>query len=131
MADALTRRACIAEVNKNIVINSEQEEEHGDGPRYAELIELQRTGNDTNNSSRQHNYKLLLHTFAPAVVGVAKWAKFETTGELSRMLTVTDEAFLLVVITNYWERWDMMAERMRWRQPVVRTKENTSQLDCF
>jgi hypothetical protein len=35
MADALTRRACTAEVNKNIVINSEQEEEHGDGPRYA------------------------------------------------------------------------------------------------
>jgi hypothetical protein len=56
MADALTRRACIAEVNKNIVINSEQEEEHGDGPRYAKLLELQRTGDDTNDStSRQHN----------------------------------------------------------------------------
>jgi hypothetical protein len=72
-----------------------------------------------------------LHTFAPAVVGAAKWAKFETTGELSRVLTVTDEVFLLVVITNYWEHWDMMAERMRWRQPVVQTKENTSQLNCF
>jgi hypothetical protein len=119
MADGLTRCACIAEVNKNIVINSEQEEEQGDGPNYAKLIELQQTGDDTPNSSRRHNYKLLLHAFAPAMVGVAKWARSETAGELSQVITVTDEAFLLVVITNYSERWDMMAERLRWRQPMV------------
>jgi hypothetical protein len=131
MADGLTRCACIAEVNKNIVINSEQEEEQGDGPNYAELVQLQRTEDDIPNSSRQHDYKLLLHTFAPAVVGVAKWARSETTGKLSQVLTVTDEAFLLVVITNYSARWDMMAERLRWRQPRVRTRKTTLLLHCF
>jgi hypothetical protein len=35
-------------------------------------------------------------------------------------MTVTDEAFIHLVIRNYEDRWTMMAERTQYHQPLVR-----------
>jgi hypothetical protein len=58
------------------------------------------------------SYKLLWLAFGPAVLGSTEWNDQAATGAMSTMLTVSDEAFLLVVLENYGDRWDAMLDRV-------------------
>ena len=69
------------------------------------LAEMRR-GADTSN-----RYMQVLHTFGPAMIGVMAWAELEKSQAISDVMTVTDEAFIHLVIRNYQDRWTMMAER--------------------
>ena len=62
----------------------------------------------------------VLHAFGPAMLGVMAWGEMEKTKKICEVMTVTDEAFIHLVIKNYSARWTMMAERMRYNQPMVR-----------
>ena len=48
--------------------------------------------------------KFISH-FAPALTGVTFWNKNKMTKPVSELLTVTDEAFLLLCIINYSATW--------------------------
>ena len=54
------------------------------------------------------------------MLGVMAWAEMEKSQAISDVMTVTDEAFIHLVIRNYEDRWTMMAERTQYHQPLVR-----------
>lgn len=56
-------------------------------------------------------YEAMWLVFGPTVNGTNKWKGNVTSIPMSSMLTVSDEAFLLVVLDNYIERWDAMIAR--------------------
>jgi hypothetical protein len=115
-----------AETNKYIHINQQQEEEHDpEAPDMREMVKVRRTDDPAANFpntdiNRADSYKKLLYTFGPAVVGKTKWACTDGVSLLSSVMTVTDEAFIILTIRNYAARWGVMAERCRWKQPMVR-----------
>ena len=48
------------------------------------------------------------------MIGVMAWAELEKSQAISDVMTVTDEAFIHLVIRNYEDRWTMMAERTQY-----------------
>jgi hypothetical protein len=116
----------IAGTNKYIHINQQQEEEHDPkAPDFWEMIKVHRTDDPAANFpntdiNRADSYKKLLYTFGPAVVGKTNWACTDGVSVLSSLLTVTDEAFIILTIRNYAAQWEEMAKRSWWKQPLVR-----------
>jgi hypothetical protein len=108
-----------AAINKHIVIDAEGKKTHGDVPQFAKNVKFCRTGDEDEKSTLQHKYKEMLYVFGPCIVGMTNWTTTKATGAISSVLTVTDEAFINVAIQNYSSRWDLMAERLRWHQPMV------------
>lgn len=74
-----------------------------------------RSGATTDNK-----YMQVLHIFGPAMLGVMAWADLEKSKAICDVMSVTDEAFIHLVIQNYQDRWNMMAERSQYHQPLVR-----------
>jgi hypothetical protein len=74
-----------------------------------------RSGATTDNK-----YMQVLHNFGPAMLGVMVWADLEKSQAICDVMSVTDEAFIHLVIRNYQDRWTMMAERNQYNQPLVR-----------
>jgi hypothetical protein len=50
-------------------------------------------------------YITFISHFAPALTGVTFWNKNRMTKPISELLTVTDEAFLLLCLINYSATW--------------------------
>jgi hypothetical protein len=71
------------------------------------------------DSLTTETYKMLLYIFGPAVIGKAKWACTAVISLLSKVLMVTDEAFIIMMILNYTEYWKVVAKRAHWNQPLV------------
>jgi hypothetical protein len=71
------------------------------------------------NSATDHSYMHVLHMFGPAMLGVMAWTEMKKSQKICDVMTVTDEAFIHLVLNNYSARWTMMAERMRYNQPMV------------
>jgi hypothetical protein len=79
-----------------------------------EIVKLHRTGDHTEDrlitteTNLVDKYKILLYIFGPAIVGMAKWACADNVTLLSKVLTATDKAFIIVTILNYVERWEVV-----------------------
>jgi hypothetical protein len=54
--------------------------------------------------SRDDYIKFISH-FAPALTGVTFWNNNKLTKPVSELLTVTDEAFILLCLINYSATW--------------------------
>ena len=52
-----------------------------------------------------NDYIKFISHFAPAITGVAFWNNNKTIKPVSELLTVSDEAFLLLCIINYSATW--------------------------
>ena len=91
---------------------------------YASTFRFQ--GNDTDSNyimcMRRNitHYVEFLNTFSPSMVSLKKWSTFAVMeaacvgqGAFSDMLTVSDEAFMLLLIDNYAVRWYAENERAR------------------
>lgn len=57
------------------------------------------------------DYETLWLQFGGAIVGAKEWRQKAGSIPLQRILTVTDEAFLLLVLDNCQDRWDAMLDR--------------------
>jgi hypothetical protein len=53
-------------------------------------------------------YTVLFTSFMPGVVGVVKWRKNAPYTFVKRFVTIGDEAFTLLVLDNYEDRWIQM-----------------------
>ena len=51
--------------------------------------------------------------FVPCIVGKAAWKRTKAMFVISKIMTVSDEAFLLLVLENNWDLWMEMAEHDR------------------
>ena len=56
-------------------------------------------------------YEAMWLVFGPAVIGATEWRNHAASFAMTTLLTVSDEAFVLVVLENYQQRWDAMIER--------------------
>jgi hypothetical protein len=56
-------------------------------------------------------YETMWLLFGPTVLGTSEWRDHANTCAMTELLTVSDEAFLLVVLDNYHTRWDAMVDR--------------------
>ena len=52
-----------------------------------------------------NDYIKFISHFAPALTGVAFWNNNKMIKPVSELLTVTDEAFILICIINYSATW--------------------------
>jgi len=73
-------------------------------------------------------YAHIINHFAPCVVSVQVWKDFKATKHhltkkedpLEQFLTVSDEAFMLVVLLNYQDRWTAEFELQQQQKYKVR-----------
>jgi hypothetical protein len=65
-------------------------------------------------------YEALWLLFGPAVIGATEWCDHAGSSAMTTLLTVSDEAFVLVVLKNYHTRWDAMVERTAAGYSMVR-----------
>ena len=59
------------------------------------------------------NTKLLvfLHWFIPSVIGTEKWRRDQKTTLFSDIVTVSDEAYLYVIVESNYDKWLYMSKR--------------------
>jgi len=59
------------------------------------------------------NTKLLvfLHWFIPSVIGTEKWGREQKTTPFSTMVTVSDEAYLYIIVESNYDKWLYMSKR--------------------
>ena len=50
-------------------------------------------------------YEAFLDAGGPAFTGQIKWKNVREHKPLSEFLSVPDEAFLLLIVDNYWRKW--------------------------
>jgi hypothetical protein len=56
-------------------------------------------------------YETMWLVFGPTVLGASEWRDHASICTMTALLTVSDEAFLLLVLDNYHTRWDAMVDR--------------------
>jgi len=73
-------------------------EEEPEGPDLNELLDKGRQDPKA--------YTFFCHFFLPHVVGKQRWRNGIKTGAaISKLATVSDEAFTLLILENSWDRW--------------------------
>lgn len=65
-------------------------------PKLEELLQLRQD---------ESTMMVFADVFLPSVVGKNKWNRLVTRVPLKSMVTVTDEAFALLVLENIWDEW--------------------------
>ena len=60
------------------------------------------------------NTKLLqfLHWFTPTVIGMEKWRKDQKTAPFSTIVTVSDEAYIYVIMESNYNKWLYLSQRL-------------------
>ena len=77
-----------------------------------------RTGREGYNNA----YETMFHVFMPHVVGVFQWNdSMSRDGKLEEIVSVTDEAFCLLVLENNWDRWFDMYNELNTRRDAKYT----------
>lgn len=61
--------------------------------------------------SKPNDYESLWLVFGPTVIGTSEWRDHADKCAMTVLLSVSDEAFLLLVLDNYHSRWDAMVTR--------------------
>ena len=61
-----------------------------------------------NNKASMYCYMQTLKTFIPCVVGSHSWGMSYLKKKISDFVSISDEAFMLVTLLNYWESWHKM-----------------------
>jgi hypothetical protein len=69
-------------------------------------------------------YQQLWLAFGPAVIGTVQWRDSAGASDFSSLVTVSDEAFLLLVLDNYMTRWDAMTGRLAAGYTMVRQQQH-------
>jgi hypothetical protein len=70
--------------------------------------------------SNPGGYETMWLVFGPTVLGASEWRDHAGTCTMTALLTVSDEAFLLLVLDNYHTRWDAMVDRATAGYAMVR-----------
>ena len=52
-----------------------------------------------------------LHWFIPAVIGTDKWRQEQKTTPFSKIVTVSDEAYLYLIVESNYEKWLYLLKR--------------------
>ena len=60
------------------------------------------------------NTKLIqfLHWFSPTVIGTEKWRKEQKTTPFSTIVTVSDEAYIYVIMERNYNKWLYLSQRL-------------------
>ena len=81
------------------------------------LTDLLDFSKDTNKA-----YSFMCKVIAPCAVGKSHWAKSCHKELLSKLMGKVDEAFCILVLTNYWDKWWAMVEGDEEEVKSTRTK---------
>ena len=80
------------------------------------------------DSSACRAFYFMADNFLKHVAGKKKWKKKKALSTVTNEMTVSDEAFVYLVLCNYWENWEDFSEGMpeadRW--PAKFTKRRTA-----
>jgi len=90
--------------NKRLIDNNQELPVHMKLPELTEILKLRqmpRRGNGTNNRA----FTFVVEHLAGAVIGHRRWKLNRCYTPLSEAMTVSDEAFMLLVLENNYELW--------------------------
>jgi hypothetical protein len=71
-------------------------------------------------------YKDFCSFFVSGVVGIRHFDRNKCQKQLSKYVTISDEAFAVLTLENNWSRWSCMAKRDEWKDSDVPSKWTTS-----
>ena len=74
---------------------------------------------------KEETFFVFADTFLSRVVGVAYWRKHCSKMTIREMATISDEAFALLLLENYWESWS--TKNVEEYKTEVAFDENTNQ----
>ena len=86
------------------------ETEKGAGPRKC-FFSKEELDIENGMRSNAQTYVEFIYCFARAVVGIKTWKQNTTKTALSEFFTITDEAFLLLCIESYRDKWVELCEQ--------------------
>jgi hypothetical protein len=87
--------------NKALVNQGKNVPIHVQLPTLAEMLKLQQSPRSSNNTS----FTFIVEHLAGAVIGQRKWKTGRCYAPLSAYMSMSDEAFMLLVLENQYNMW--------------------------
>mgnify|MGYP003396388388 CR=1 FL=1 len=87
--------------NKSISERGEEVPTHMQLPTLQEILKLRQSPRNSNNKA----FTFLIENLAGAVIGQRKWKTTRCYAPLTKHMSVSDEAFMLLVLENQYELW--------------------------
>jgi hypothetical protein len=89
--------------NKALIESNQEVPGHMKLPSLSEILKLRQT--PTRNGNNNRAFTFIVEHLAGAVIGQRRWKLTRCYKPLSECMTVSDEAFMLLVLENNYELW--------------------------
>ena len=87
--------------NNALTNNRKEVPNHQQLPTLEEILKLQQAPRSNNNTA----FTFVVKHLARAVIGQRKWKTTRCYAPLAKHMTVSDEAFMLLILENQYELW--------------------------